>query len=237
VEEQGEAPVSLRVVGMFDLHVDGRHVELPLQAQRLLAYLAVVRPVQPRSVLAGRLWGDTDERRATATLRNALWRLGKASRALVHASRGTVRLGPHVAVDLAQVRRWIAAIADDPSAGFDGRLIDALDADLLTGWDEEWLVIERERLRQMRVHALESLAEWFIGQGRHAEAIQTALAAMRAEPLRETAQLALIRAHLSEGNRSEAVRQFESFRRLLAEELGLRPSARIRTLLHEHCAA
>jgi DNA-binding SARP family transcriptional activator len=224
-------------MGVFDLLVDGRQVQLPLQAQRLLAYLAVMERVQPRSVLAGRLWADTDERRATATLRNALWRLGKASRVLVHASRGTVRLGPLVGVDLADARRWITAIAERPAAGWDGRLIDLFDADLLTGWDEDWLVIERERLRQMRVHGLESLAEAFIHQGRHAEAIQAALAAMRAEPLRETAQLALIRAHLSEGNASEAVRQFESFRRLLAAELGLRPSARIQTLLHEHIVA
>jgi DNA-binding SARP family transcriptional activator len=224
-------------MGIFDLLIEGQRVELPLQAQRLLAYLAVVEPVQARSVLAGRLWVDTDERRATATLRNALWRLGKASRILVHASRGTVRLGPHVAVDLADARRWIAAIAARPAAGWDDSLIDLLDADLLTGWDEDWLVIERERLRQMRVHALESLAESFIREGRHGQAIQAALAAMRAEPLRETAQLALIRAHLSEGNTSEAVRQFESFRRLLAAELGLRPSGRIQTLLHEHSLA
>jgi DNA-binding SARP family transcriptional activator len=56
---------------------------------------------------------------------------------------------------------------------------------------------------------------------------------VRAEPLRESAQAALIRAFLSEGNPSEAVRQFESYRRLLATELGLRPSARIRSLLGE----
>lgn len=221
-------------MGVFDLLVDGRHVELPLQAQRLLAYLAVVQPVQPRSVLAGRLWGEMRQGRATATLRNALWRLRQASRFLVHASRDAVRLGPLVAVDLADARRVATNPAERPAAGSDGRLIELLDADLLTGWDEEWLLIERERLRQMRVHTLESLAGAFISEGRYAEAIQAALAALRAEPLRETAQLALIRAHLSEGNTCEAIRQFESFRRLLAEELGLRPSDRIRTLLHEH---
>jgi DNA-binding SARP family transcriptional activator len=223
-------------MGVFDLLVDGRQVELPWQAQRLLAYLAVVQPVQPRSVLAGQLWGEMRQSRATATLRNALWRLRQASPVLVNASRGAVRLGPLVAVDLAEVRRIATIAADRPAAGWNGRLIELLDADLLTGWDEEWLLIERERLRQMRVHALESLTETLIGEGRYAEAIQAALAALRAEPLRETAQLALIRAHLSEGNTCEAIRQFESFRRLLAEELGLRPSDRIQTLLHEHAS-
>jgi DNA-binding SARP family transcriptional activator len=67
--------------------------------------------------------------------------------------------------------------------------------------------------------------------GRHAEAIQAGIAAVRLEPLRETAHATLIRAHLAEGNRSEALRQFHRCHRLLAEELGVEPSASISGLL------
>lgn len=229
--------VRLHVLGRFELVVHRAPVELPLQAQRVLGYLAVVRPAQSRSTLAGCLWADTSQDRAMATLRNALWRLRKASGCLVHASRDSVHIGHHVWVDLAQTRRCVAAIDSGQEPGTDVRSIEMLDTDLLTGWEEDWLHIERERLRQMRVHALESLADTLMRQGRHAQAIQAALAAVRAEPLRETAQATLIRAHLTEGNTCEAIRQLESFRRLLADELGIRPSPRVESLLDDHTPA
>jgi DNA-binding SARP family transcriptional activator len=216
---------------MFELVIRDSRVELPLQAQRVLAHLAVVQPVQPRSVLAGSLWSDMPQERAMATLRNALWRLRKTSPLLVHASRDSVGLGSHVWLDLEYLRKEAAALEAGAPPDPVEPPFDLLEAELLAGWDEDWLHVERERLRQLRVHALEAMAEGLLRQGLHAQAIQAALAAIRAEPLRETAQAALIRAHLSEGNTAEAVRQLEAFRRLLADELGLRPSARVEALL------
>jgi DNA-binding SARP family transcriptional activator len=238
-----ESHNQLRVLGPFELSSHGQPLELPLQAQRVLGYLAVVRPAQSRSVLAGSLWGDVPEDRALSTLRNALWRIRKANTTLVRTSRDSISISSQLWIDVAYARRCAAAIeAGEPiiaaqrdgslqPIGPDAELIDMLDSDLLTGWDEDWLQLERERLRQLRIHALESLAEALIRQGRHAPAIQAALAAVGAEPLRESAQVMLIKAHLSEGNASEAVRQFESYRRLLAE-LGLSPSPRVASLIH-----
>jgi DNA-binding SARP family transcriptional activator len=57
------------------------------------------------------------------------------------------------------------------------------------------------------------------------------MAAVRAEPLRESAQRALIAAHLAEGNCGEALDQFKSYERLLASELGLCPSAQMLELV------
>src|SRR5262249_35754479 len=48
--------------------------------------------------------------------------------------------------------------------------------------------------------------------------------AIAVEPLYESAQATLIAAHLAEGNRTEAIRQFTAFRRLLYNETGLAPS-------------
>jgi DNA-binding SARP family transcriptional activator len=67
--------------------------------------------------------------------------------------------------------------------------------------------------------------------GRFGEAVQAGLAAVKAEPLRESAQRSLIRAHLAEGNLGEALRQYHSFRRLLLEELGVGPSAELEDLV------
>lgn len=234
---------QLRVLGPFSLFSHGQPLELPLQAQRVLGYLAVVRPAQSRSVVAGSLWGDVPEYRAMATLRNALWRIRKANPDLVHTSRDSISISPRLWIDIAHARHCAAAIeagevitapqrdGSTQRIGANAELIDMLGSDLLTGWDEDWLQIERERLRQLRIHTLESLADALIHQGRHASAIQAALAAVSAEPLRESAQAMLIKAHLSEGNASEAVRQFDSYRRVL-DELDLSPSPQLASLIH-----
>jgi DNA-binding SARP family transcriptional activator len=93
------------------------------------------------------------------------------------------------------------------------------------------VLLERERLRQLRLHALDALAESLIRQGKPALALEAAWASVRAEPLRESAHRAVVSAHLGEGNVSEAVRHYRAFRRLLHEELGVEPSPRFARML------
>jgi DNA-binding SARP family transcriptional activator len=81
------------------------------------------------------------------------------------------------------------------------------------------------------MHALEAVAARLTAADRFAEAAGAALAAVRAEPLRESARAALIRVQLAEGNQSDAVGEFERYRVLLQAELGLEPTSRLRELL------
>jgi len=106
-----------------------------------------------------------------------------------------------------------------------------LTVDLLPDWYDDWVLVERERYNQLRLHAIEALCHHLTAAGHHAEAIDAGLAAVRAEPLRESAHQVLIRAHLAEGNRWEAVRQYERCRRLLLDELGVEPSRALQALL------
>jgi len=101
----------------------------------------------------------------------------------------------------------------------------------LPDWYDDWVLIERERHRQLGLHALEALASRLVQLERYGEAVDAALAAVAAEPFRESAYRALIAAHLAEGNASEALRQYEHFRRLLAEGLSLAPSPRMEALV------
>jgi DNA-binding SARP family transcriptional activator len=72
------------------------------------------------------------------------------------------------------------------------------------------VLVERERFRQLRLHALEALCRRLTGDGLHAEAVDAGIAAIAAEPLRESAHRALMSAHVAEGNRGEAMRQTSS---------------------------
>jgi hypothetical protein len=102
---------------------------------------------------------------------------------------------------------------------------------LLPGWYDDWVVFERERLHQLRLHALERTAELMLQRGNLDLALQVALEAVRGEPLRETSNAALISVYLAEGNISDALQQYDVFTALLDRELGLPPSQRITGLL------
>lgn len=207
--------------------VEGRRaIPLPLVSQRLLALLALSDRPQTRVHAAGVLWPEADERHASANLRSALWRLSGIEPPFV-VRDPSLRLSPGITVDVrtayalaARVLEPAVALSDlgaDPTAWF----VD----DLLPDWNEDWVLIERERFRQARLHALEALCDRFSEAGRMMPAIQAGLAAVTADPFRESAHRALIRTHLREGNRSEALRQYSSYRRILDEELGIEPTA------------
>ena len=112
--------------------------------------------------------------------------------------------------------------------------VEVFAGDLLPEWDDDWVVIERERLRQLRLHALEVLCRLLSRRQRHKEAIDAGLAAVASEPLRESAQLALMHAYLAHGNVNEARRQGEAYRSLLWESLQIDPSAELQGLVAIH---
>jgi DNA-binding SARP family transcriptional activator len=101
---------------------------------------------------------------------------------------------------------------------------DLLDEDLLPEWDEDWLRKGQEVFRERRLRALEAMTARLSDAGRHWQAVEAGLEAAVAEPLRESAQRALVKAYLADGNWGEALRQYRSFRDLLVAELGVEPS-------------
>jgi DNA-binding SARP family transcriptional activator len=103
--------------------------------------------------------------------------------------------------------------------------------ELLPDWYDDWVVIERERHRQLRLHALEQLSARLSADGRHAAATEAGLAAIASEPLRESAHRVLIAVHLAEGNRGEALRQYRVCCGLLDRDLKVGPSPALQALV------
>ena len=173
---------------------------------------------------------DTCEDRAAANLRTELWRLRRMAGAVVVGNGSYLMLASDVTVDMFVLTATAAAIVatNDLQDDVETRL---LEDDLLPDWDEEWIWFERERLRQLRVHALEALCARRSACGRHAAAIDAGQAAVAAEPLRESAQRTLIEAHLAEGNVFEAKRQLDLYTRLLDDSMGLFPSGALAELV------
>ena len=207
----------------------GAHV--PLAVRRLLAHLALRGPSSRRE-LAAALWPEASELHAQGSLRTALWRARALDPHLVTSEPESAELGPDVAVDVRELAQDVRELQDGRVSERLRALPAALcDGELVPGWYDEWLLPERERFRQLRLHALEGLAVLLAAEGAYALAVEAALAAVRADPLRESAHRALICVHLREGNRSEAARQYRTCRTLLARELGVRPSPQLDELV------
>jgi DNA-binding SARP family transcriptional activator len=226
--------ILLSLLDAFELRCDGEPISLPLSAQRLLAFVALhERPLQ-RVYVAGTLWIDASDARAGASLRSSLWRLNRPGHALVESTGTHLRLAPGVDVDLHRAFRLARRLLDGAASGDElDRAHVALGGELLPDWYDEWLLFERERFRQLSLHALEALAELLVRGGEPARALEAALLAVRTEPLRESAHRALIRVHLAEGNRYEAVRQYDLCRRLLRNRLDVDPSPQLDALFDD----
>jgi DNA-binding SARP family transcriptional activator len=228
-------PLRLALLGGFLLEKGDREIVIAASGQRLIALLALHRRPLTRLRAAGTLWPEFSTKRSLADLRTTLWRINQSGEAIVTASQSAVALDADIGVDvqklMALTRQLDQAAVGLGQIDLDSVIVAELTSDLLPDWYEEWVQDERESLRQVRLHGLETLAATLSRAGRHADAIQAALAAIRIEPLRETAHRTLIEAHLAEGNWSEARRQFGQCKRLLREELGVEPSESMRRLI------
>lgn len=204
----------------------GRRLEVPEGSKRLLVFVALHHKRIERKYAAGSLWPGVDDGRAAGNLRSTLWRLRGAGIDLITADKWSLGLPEETVVDIDVVNAWATRLINGTARTEDLTIppwwLDALD--LLPGWYDDWTYSERERLRQRMLHALEALSRKLSSVRRYAEAVDAAMTAVSAEPLRESAQRALIDAHLAEGNLIEARRGFEAYRELLDRELGVAPA-------------
>jgi DNA-binding SARP family transcriptional activator len=215
---------TLTVLGGFELRREDVEVRLPRGCQRLVGLLALKERPLPRSLVTTLLWADTSPRQASASLRSTLWRLGRRGSGLLGASTTSLSIGHGVAVDLKDARVTAhRALSGELTTEAETDLR-PLTEDVLPGWYDDWAIVERERFRQLRLHALEALCRSLASAGRFAPAIEAGMTAVAEEPLRESAHRALIQTFISVGNRSAAIRQFEVLRGILWQELGVEPS-------------
>lgn len=227
--------VTLRLLKGFALLVGEKRVVLASSAQQLLAFLALQDRPRSRTYVARTLWPEATTARANANLRSSLWRALRTEPGLINASAQEMALANDIHVDI-HVAIGHAHRLLDKSCHCDDILTrqtrDDLSADLLPEWyDNEWVLLEQEQYHQLRLYALEAMAHRLTRAGRHGEAVAAGLAAVQAEPLRESAHRVLIDAHLAAGNRAEAQHQYDQCRRVLRDELGLEPPDTLRDLL------
>lgn len=207
-----------------------RPLSAPPRTGPLLAYLAL-HPVPPdRRTVASALWPDSDPSEARTNLRRHLHYLKLA---LPEGAAGTWLLtdGSRVGLD-PEADLWVDACAfEEAAASGEFERAVALYADhLLPDHDDEWLVVERERLRGLLLSVLMQLAERYRRAGRGPEALAVLDRLLREDPLREDAVRLAMRVRYGVGDRAGALAVFERFSNLLANELRVEPMKQTRSL-------
>lgn len=230
---------TVTLVGDVTLCLDGRPVPLPLMAARVIGFLAVHEGPVRRAYVSGCLWPEHAERQAGACLRTALWRVPPVRPApLVRTSGSLLWLDPTVRVDIQEVSR-LGALLDSTEPTAPGScevatMVRCLGDDILAGWYDDWVAVERDRFHQTRLHVLDRLGEQLLAEHRFGEALQVGLALVRAEPLHESGHRLILRVHLCEGNVADAFRRCQLYAARLARELGATPSPAMTELLRPY---
>ncbi|TQN48575.1 DNA-binding SARP family transcriptional activator [Humibacillus xanthopallidus] len=224
----GDAKVQL--LGGFRMFSRGRVIAIPERAAKLVGLLAVHGEPVSRARIAADFWPELAAPRANANLRATIWRLSEVARSFLSAASTNLALADGVEVDLGRARSVARALLErttsdaevtDPSSH---RYLELLSRPLLPEWNDSWLILERERVRQLHTHALEHLGRAHLQHGDAMSAVDVGLALVGADPLRESAHILLIRAYLASGNRGDARRSYQRYRDLMRCELGLPPA-------------
>jgi DNA-binding SARP family transcriptional activator len=234
--------LSLSLLGGFQARLDGGPLlALPAKAQALLAYLAA-RPghAHPRDKLAALLWGGTSQEQARSNFRHTLFTIRQAVRGpwpgLLVAEAQAVALEPAaVDVDVLTFEKLVTEGTADAferaAALYQGELLEGLSVDEPPF--EEWLLAERERLRELALEALARLLALQAKSPATERAIQTALRLLALDPLQEPAHRTLMRLYARQGRRSAALKQYQVCVGVLRRELGAESEPETRRLYQD----
>jgi DNA-binding SARP family transcriptional activator/predicted ATPase len=235
--------LHLRLLGDFSLLYNDQHVTSlnTLRLQSLLAYLVLHRDApQQRQHLAFLFWPDTTEAQARNNLRQLLHQLRQAFPDVEHflsADTHMVHWHPVTSfhLDVAEFEEALAQ-ADEARRRNDQHALQAAleqadnlyRGDLLPGCYDEWIVPERDRLRQCHVQAIEQLLRLFEGQGDIVTAIRYGQRLLGLDPLSEDCYRRLMRLFALNNDRASALRVYHTCVTTLQREMGVEPDAATR---------
>jgi predicted ATPase/DNA-binding SARP family transcriptional activator len=235
------AQLHISLLGTPQLQLDAVPIELERRkALALFVYLLVTKAVYSREALATFLFPDVDISRGLAYLRNTLWTINKTlGDTWLSVERDTVQIVPQAGLwvdvwafaqyegqadNLQALQSAVALYRDDFLRGFS-----LPDSDLF----DEWQFFQVQSFRQRLCDVLEKLTRGYIGQNRYEEGIPYARRWVLMDNLNESAHRNLMRLYDWTGQRSAALRQYQTCADLLRDQLGIAPDAKTRSLFHD----
>ena len=235
-----EPTFRLRLLGPVQVERDGQPLRgfESRKALALLGCLAVHDRPLPREHLVDLLWENHSEARGRANLSWVLHKISTLLPGCLEADRHSVQFhrGAPYWLDTATFEELRAQ--DEPTsltaavALYRGEFLDGLYLHACAEF-EIWLVTERERWRQRVAGVLGELVTHHSRRGEYRPGLRFARRLLALEPWREETHRQVMQLLAYSGQRAAALLQYETCRRILAEELGVEPAAGT-TRLYEH---
>jgi len=223
------AMVSIYLFGAPQITYNDRPVTITRRKSRaLLYYLAGHSTPLTRDHLLAFFWPDHDRQTGQQNLRTTLYGLRKILGSMLIVEEDTLALAPDTAVDTRTFETQLAG----PTPGLEAlkATLDLYRGDFLNDFTlpdlpefDDWTLVERERYRRLAVGGLTRLSRLYEARQQFRPALEMLDQALAFEPLQEDVQRQALRLHYLAGDRAGAIRRFEQFRTLLADEMGVPP--------------
>lgn len=221
--------LQIRLLGQFDVRVEGQRVVIPSRAgQSLFAYLVYTAgTLHRREKLAGLLWSETSDEQARRYLRNELWRVRKVIQRQPDQSEDYLIVDEYAIGFNPRADYWLDAAvlqasADDPDALLSNLAL--YQGELLPGFYEEWVLLERERLRAFFEHRMQSVIARLVEEQRWRAVLEWSEKWIALGQTPEAAFRALMTAFAATGNRAQVTATYVRCREALTQELGVEPA-------------
>jgi predicted ATPase/DNA-binding SARP family transcriptional activator/tetratricopeptide (TPR) repeat protein len=225
------AQLELNLLGGLTLRQNGSPLTevKSKKGKALLCYLAVRQRQETRTSLAALFWPDMPDSHALTNLRKVLQRMKPLTHYLV-IDRQSLAFNQDAEywLDVAEFEEETAANGDIRRVQ---RGLSLYQGDFLEGFllpdaplFEEWVLSQRARLRETALYRLQTLITTLSGKSDYATAIGHARQLLAIEPYHEETHRELMHLLALSGERSAALQQYETCRRILADEIGVEPA-------------
>ena len=221
----------LKLLGQFEARLDNEQIRRFRgdKARALLAFLAIEADVpHRRETLATTFWSELTDVKARANLRNVISNLRRILPSeLFTITRQTVQLNS----EFAQVDARALPMDDsDVAALYQGEFLAGLTLTNAVVFNE-WRIVYQERCHLWAMQRFDQQQVDAMKAGEFEHVVSLARQQLILEPWHEIAHRQLITALLRLGRVDAAQAQYRVCERVLADELGIEPSAEIRTLI------
>jgi predicted ATPase/DNA-binding SARP family transcriptional activator len=229
-----QAQVHVYFLRPFRIEQKGNIVHLPTRkTESLLAYLVLHPNSHSREKLATLLWADSSDVSARGSLRKALNFIRKhLGNEIILSDRDQVQLNPDFDLycDAVEFERQASPLLAVQNQNIHEMDFEFYKNELLTDFYEDWILEEREHYHQLYIKVLLRAIEVLRAQSEYSTAIQYAKKLLIHDSTNEPAYQHLIFCHIASGDRYEAVQQYETCRKVLETELGVKPARETRAL-------
>jgi len=228
---------SICLFGAYPVRVNGKPYYLGISGstERLFQYLLVtIGNETRREYLADLFWRGSSPAKQRSALNSAIWRIKRQLGdidGIDLVCKGHIvflQLAREVKVDAKELSKIVHSISPSEPMSEDvaHSLYQALNAckvPFLDGVNSDWVLTERERLFNIQIRGMIILMHWLGKQRRYEDALEIGRRLLAADPAREAAQCEVMLLYVLNGQRAQALRQYQEFRSWLKRELDIEP--------------